>query len=189
MVLASIRYSRFLLGHVANSAGQAVEYNDDVEALLRAEQGAAGFTNALNTDSVIYTVNASTPFTRNVRVFGSTDVRIRWFDLSASVRSFSIDTADSAVDITPISADGQVQIAGRTNWAATLSTVADDDILENILPGEGLYSGILHIVRSSGHLLTAAVGFGGMALTHEDTGLETVEISLYNQSIFRPVWR
>ena len=189
MVLASIRYSRFLLGHVANSAGQAVEYNDDVESLLQAEQGANGFANALNTDAVIYTVNATSPFTRSLRLYGTTNVPIRWFDLSSSVRSFSIDTSDSAVDVTPISADGQVQISGRTNWSATLSTVANDDILENIVPGQGLYSGVLHVVRSSGHLLTAAVGFGGMALTHEDTGLETVEISLYNQSIFRPVWR
>ena len=189
MVLASIRYTKFLLGHVANSAGQAVEYNANVEALLLAEQTADGFANSLNTDAIIYTVNATSPFTRSLRIYSATDVPIRWFDLSASVRSFSIDTADSAVDITPISSDGQVQISGRTNWSCTLSTVANDDILENIVPGQGLYTGVLHVVRSSGHILTAAVGFGGMALTHEDTGLETVEISLYNQSIFRPVWR
>ena len=189
MVLASIRYTKFLLGYVANSAGSPVEYNDDVEELIAAEQDINGFASALNTDAVIYTPNTTSPFTRAVTVRSSNTVPIRWFDLSASVRSFSIDTADSAIDITPISSDGQVQISGRINWSCTLSTVINDDILENIVPGQGLYSGVLHVVRSSGHILTAAVGFGGMSLTHEDTGLETVEISLYNQSIFRPVWR
>ena len=99
-----------------------------------------------------------------------------------------MDGSESPVDITPIGAEGQIQLAGLNAWTATLSVVASDDVIRHLSQPA---SGLLHVVRagSTERTLTVAVSYGGAFPTHEDTGLETVELVLYNAALHRPFWQ
>ena len=188
MVLARIKYTKFLLGYLATSSGSVEAYNANAENLLRAEQGSGGFANSVNTESVIYTPQTASPFRRNVLIASGVTVDVRWFELAGVVRSFTMDGSESPVDITPIGAEGQIQLAGLNAWTATLSVVASDDVIQHFSQPA---SGLLHVVRagSTERTLTVAVSYGGAFPTHEDTGLETVELVLYNAALHRPFWQ
>ena len=189
MVTARAKYDKFLLGPAMLNAA-TLDYSAATFAELEGlVQGATGVTHANNTDT-IFSPLSTTPFYRSVRVSGSTDVNIGWFDLAPYLRSFDIDQSESGVDITSIAHDTKAYLAGIPEWKPTLTLLAGVAIIDELFNASAISFGMLHIERAgSVRKLTAAVQWGGHSLDHEDTGLETVSFPLYNISLDRPQWR
>ena len=189
MVLARTKYSKFLLGYAADNSGDPLEFSNSAFANAQAaKQDATGFAKSSN-DATIFSVNASSPYTRAVTVAKDKTLNVRWISIADDLTTFELESSESALDITSVLSEVMVKLPGIPQWEATMEMIATDDLLVNVVSHGAQVFGCMYAERSSGKKLSAAVAWGGAQLTREDSGLDKVSMSIYNIGEDIPVWR